>query len=184
MSADAESGPPRLVPDLPLPPYTHIPGRTPHPLSDPRGHSFGAAPNRPDAPDPDHWQICRPYLYGLDLFNHGYYWEAHEIWEGLWHACGRAGENADFLKGLIKLAAAGVKVMEDKRRGIQTHARRAEALFRKIAAELGGEDPSFWGLSLHDLIQFASAIADQLPEVKDVAAGSGSAVFSRFLIPS
>jgi uncharacterized protein len=22
--------------------------------------------------------------WGLDVFNHGYYWEAHEAWEGLW----------------------------------------------------------------------------------------------------
>jgi hypothetical protein len=51
----------------------------------------------------------RAYLRGIDLFNFGYWWESHEAWEGLWRACGRRGPAADFLKGLIKLAAAGVK---------------------------------------------------------------------------
>src|SRR5712692_7985241 len=99
----------RLVPEKPLPPYAYVPGRSPHPLSDPQGHSFGTKPERLDPPDPHYWHVCRPYLYGIDLFNHGYYWEAHEVWEGLWHACGRTGRTAAFLKGLIKLAAAGVK---------------------------------------------------------------------------
>src|SRR6266496_2854246 len=88
---------PRLVPDMPLPPYAHVPGRTPHPISDPRGHSFGARHELPDAPDEKHWQQCRAYQYGIDLFNHGYYWEAHEAWEGLWHACGRGGRMGSFL---------------------------------------------------------------------------------------
>src|SRR5947209_1764288 len=97
------SGVPRLVPDEPLPPYTYVPGRCPHPTSDPAGHSFNVPRERPAAPDPDNWAACRPYQVGIDLFNHGYYWEAHEVWEGLWHACGRKGMTADFLKGLIRL---------------------------------------------------------------------------------
>ena len=52
---------------------------------------------------------------GVALFNAGYYWEAHEAWEGLWHAYGRRGPTADVLKALIKLAAAGVKVREGQR---------------------------------------------------------------------
>ena len=51
---------------------------------------------RPDPPDPEQWHLCRPYLYGIDLFNDGYYWEAHEVWEGLWHACGLRGQPRAF----------------------------------------------------------------------------------------
>ena len=36
--------------------------------------------------------------------------KSHVAWESLWMACGRKGAVADFLKGLIKLAAAGVNV--------------------------------------------------------------------------
>jgi predicted metal-dependent hydrolase len=73
----------------------------------------------------------------MDLFNHGYYWEAHEAWESLWHAAGRTGPVADFLKGLIKLAAAGVKVAEGNQDGARSHAKRAAELFR--ACESLGE---------------------------------------------
>src|SRR5208282_3835567 len=96
--------PPRLVPEMAFPPYAFVPGYFPHPLSSPQGHSFGLQPEHPACLDPTNWQACRPFLRGLDLFNYGYYWEAHEVWEGLWNACGRSGMTADVLKGLIKLA--------------------------------------------------------------------------------
>jgi Domain of unknown function (DUF309) len=50
----------------------------------------------------------REYLHGIDLFNHGFYWGAHEAWEGLWVACGRRGPTATYLQAL-NLAAAGFK---------------------------------------------------------------------------
>jgi len=68
--------------------------------------------------DPANWQASAEYLRGIELFNHGYYWESHEVWESLWHAAGRTGPIADFLKGLIALAAAGVKVREGKAAGV------------------------------------------------------------------
>jgi predicted metal-dependent hydrolase len=149
---------PRWAPDQPFPAYAYVPGRFPHPLSDPQGHSFGAKPQRPDPPDPDQWRLCQPYLYGIDLFNHGYYWEAHEVWEGLWHACGRSGQTGQFLKGLIKLAAAGVKVREGIPQGVQNHARKAAELLRQTADEVGTEDSRYLGLRLGDLIRFAQEI--------------------------
>src|SRR2546430_17222014 len=100
----------RLVPDCPLPPYTFVPGQTPHPVSDPEGHSYGARHETPESVGPDDWRSSRPYLFGIDLFNAGFYWEAHETWEGLWHARGPPGRTADFLKGLIQMTAAGGKV--------------------------------------------------------------------------
>ena len=51
-------------------------------------------------------------LRGLLYYNAGYYWEAHEAWEAAWVIAGRQGPTADFYKGLIKLAAAGVKLYE------------------------------------------------------------------------
>ena len=169
---------PRYLPDVPLPPYAHVPGRTPHPVSDPRGHSFGHAPERAAAPDPDDWRGCRDYLRGLDLFNHGFYWEAHEVWEQLWHACGRAGPTADFLKGLIKLAAAGVKVREGRPRGVVGHARAAADLFRRG----GPPDRRRFGLSLGELTRFAETVADAPPASPDPAAPA-EVVFARALRP-
>lgn len=151
----------RLIPELPLPPYSYVPGgQFPHPLSDPAGHSFGLAREHVSAPNPDDWRECRPFLLGVDLFNHGFYWEAHEAWESLWHPAGRRGLLADFLKGLIKLAAAGVKVREGKRDGVIHHARRAAELF----AQVREDQPHFMGLDLTELIGYANAVAEQPPE--------------------
>lgn len=122
----------RLIPEEPFPPYAYVPGRFPHPTSDPAGHSFGVESVIPDQVEPDGWQDCRPYLYGIDLFNAGYFWESHVAWESLWMACGRKGMVADFLKGLIHLAAAGVKALEGKPEGVKSHSGRAAALFRRV----------------------------------------------------
>ena len=127
-------------------------------ISDPRGHSFGKLPERPEPPDPDHGLACRAYLYGIDLFNHGYYWESHESWEGLWHACGRTGILADFLKGLIQLAAAGVKHREGRPQGVRSHARRAADLWQGMVRSLGAGSDSFLGLRLGELIGLAEAV--------------------------
>jgi len=71
----------------------------------------------------------------IDLFNGGYYWESHVALESLWIACGRKGIVADFLKGLIKLAAAGVKGLEGKPEGVKSHSGRAS---RTLARSSGG----------------------------------------------
>src|SRR4051812_21882207 len=71
----------RLLPDLPLPSSPFVPGRAPHPFSDPAGHSFGQRETEPTELDPDQWMRNRVYLRGLDLFNAGYYWESHVEFE-------------------------------------------------------------------------------------------------------
>lgn len=122
----------RLVPEIPFPPYSYVPGHFPHPFSDPEGHSFGVEHPNPESLTEENWRTHSDYLFGCDLFNHGYFWEAHEFWEGLWHAAGRKGITADFLKGLIKLAAAGVKARESVAAGIISHANRAAELFQGL----------------------------------------------------
>src|SRR6516165_8641523 len=103
-ASSATPVPPRLVPERPLPPYTFVPGRAPHPVSDPAGHSHGAAPPAAAPLDPERWHTDKTYLYGIDLFNAGCFWESHAAWEALWLGCGRHGRVAYFLKGLIQLA--------------------------------------------------------------------------------
>jgi hypothetical protein len=148
--------PPRYLPDEPFPPYAFVPGgRFPHPFSDPAGRGYNAPREHPAVPDPDNWGASWAFLRGVDLFNHGYYWEAHEAWEGLWHACGRRGVVADFIKGLIQLAAAGVKHGEGVPQGVQTHARRAAELWRATARSLPTGGERFFGLRIGDLIDLA-----------------------------
>lgn len=147
-----------------FPAYAYVPkGPWPHPTRSLQGHSAGRLP-RPlvsvSPISPEAWDRSPAYLRGFRLFNAGYYWEAHEVWEELWHAHGRKGETADLLRGLIKLAAAGVKVRERQPRGVATHAQRAAALFRSVQ-DRGG--PSQLGLHLGELARLAQQIADDPP---------------------
>lgn len=154
--------PPRLT-DLPLPPYTFVPGKRPHPHADPAGHRFH--PPTATVVEPAHWQQCPAYLYGIDLFNHGYYWEAHESWEGPWNAVGRRGDVADMLKALIQLAVAGVKHLEEVPEGVTKHARRAAELCRAVAGT-GREE--FLGLRLDTLIALAEVVQHGWPDARPV----------------
>lgn len=125
--------PPRYAPGQPLPPYAFVPGHNPHPKRDPQGHMHGVPEPTPPPMDPDDPMASEAFLFGVDLFNRGFYWESHVWWEGLWHAHGRRGDMADLLKGLIRLAAAGVKAKGGKATGLREHALAAAGLFRGLA---------------------------------------------------
>lgn len=98
----------------PFPPYRYLPfqgaASRPHPRNDPQGHSYDADEEYLPHFTPDDWPSCEPFLYGIDLFNHGYWWEAHEAWETVWLAAGgRETRCGRFVQGLIQLAAAQLK---------------------------------------------------------------------------
>jgi hypothetical protein len=92
-----------------LPPYRYLPGRAPHPTRDPLGHSFGRHAHPQIDFDPARWSECEQYLYGIDLFNLRYWWEAHEALEAVWIAAGRTTMTGLFVQGLIQIAAAMLK---------------------------------------------------------------------------
>ncbi len=148
----------RLVPNRHFPSYAYIPLRWPHPTRDSKGHSYGEGDEKVEPLDPKSWRQCQTYLYGIDLFNYGYYWEAHDAWESVWLACGRKGVTGDFLKGLIKLAAAGVKAREGRTQRVQQQAKRAEELFRQTAGSVGSQRSRYMGFSLAQLIGFAGRL--------------------------
>lgn len=139
-----------------FPGYAHTPGATPHPLSDPRGHGCTYLAEATEPLDPHRWQSCSAWPIAIDLFNHGYYWEAHEAWETLWQAAGRRGPLADALKGLVKLAAAGVKAREGNAEGVRRHAERAGEL---LAAAVTHWDGRLAGLDLRRAQGIAQALA-------------------------
>src|ERR1035437_2234874 len=66
----------------------YVPGVHAHPRRDPTGHSYRPAPQLDRHPPwaPEEWRTLDDWLYGVDLFNRFYFWEAHEAWEGLWAA--------------------------------------------------------------------------------------------------
>ncbi len=132
----------RYMPAIALPPYSYVPGHDlPHPVNNPAGHLYAtkqhALPEPPVSPDDlthhDNW------LYALDLFNAGFYWEAHEAWEAFWHALGRTSPEARFVQGLIHLAAAAAKIREGKPPGVSRHTQRARELLGEMkSGSLGG----------------------------------------------
>src|SRR6516162_651504 len=146
----------RFLPERPWPTYAFVPGRDlPHPVADPEGHSFGVHAASVSI-DPARWQECDPYLWGIDLFNFGFYWEAHEAWEGVWRHYDRSETPALFLQGLIKLAAAGVKVREGVAEGVRSLAAGAAEHLREVCARADGG--SYCGLRIADLETAARGI--------------------------
>lgn len=157
-----DHGPPRLAPDRPLPAYAYVPrSGLPHPTADQEGHAYGRRPEEPARFDPARWASSPSYIFGVDLFNDRFFWEAHEAWETLWHALGRRGAAADMLKGLIKLAAAGVKHREGVPAGTRTHACRAAQLWRDVALTAEAQTGRMLGLRLDDLIALADRISQE-----------------------
>ncbi len=174
---------PRFVPDRPFPPYAYVPGRTPHPTRDPDGHSYGTELEIPEPPDPEEWHVCSDYLYGIDLFNHGFYWEAHEAWEGLWVACGRRGPTATYLQALINLAAAGFKARWGSARGMMANAETAVRLFKSAASQLGPHSSHYMGLDVHALTDYAGTISKPRQRTKTGAGDDDLLTFDLVLRP-
>lgn len=100
--------PPRLT-GRAFPAYRYVPGLHPHPVVNPEGHSHHAPPpERWDGSLP--WEQDEAWLHGLDLFNHRYWWEAHEHLEGLWHQVRRSQPlTGHGVQGLIQVAVCLLK---------------------------------------------------------------------------
>ncbi len=120
--------------DRPLPPYRFLPGRAAHPTRDPAGHSFGLPPTAPADLSRADWRTNADFLFAADLFNHRFWWEAHEIFEALWHAAGRQTPTGHCLQALIQCAAVHLQAELGHLRGAQSLLRRA----RRHAAAAGG----------------------------------------------
>ncbi len=108
MSPPAKKATPRYT-DRAFPSYRFVPGKSPHPTRDPDGHSYNKPLEQLDSFEIEQWQACEEYLYGIDLFNHGYWWEAHEALEAIWVTAGRQTQTGQFIQGLIQIAVAHLK---------------------------------------------------------------------------
>ena len=64
----------------PLPAYRYVPRLHPHPVRDARGHSHrgGLKLTRHGPWSADEWRTLDDWLYGVDLFNRFYFWEAQD----------------------------------------------------------------------------------------------------------
>lgn len=99
----------RYCPNRPFPAYRFIQGVTPHPVLDPKGHSYGRREQSLPFSPPEAWRENDEYLFGCDLYNFNYWWEAHEAWEAVWKTTGRTDATGQFLQGLIQISAGMIK---------------------------------------------------------------------------
>lgn len=134
---------------IPFPTYRHRAGRTPHPNKDPKGHSYGKIEVDSGKTTPEEWRETKPYLYGMDLFNHEFYWEAHEAWEFLWKPLDPDSAHALFLQGLIQAAAASLKYIENNRKGLT---KLSSGCVEKLQAVRDVEGETYMGVHLDELL--------------------------------
>jgi hypothetical protein len=95
------------------------------------------------------WRECPVYLYGCDLYNHGYWWEAHATWEQRWRLCDRRSPEGRFLKGLIQASTVHLLRETGKLRAARTVAQRAERNLAFVLKTIGhdrfrGLDVAAW----------------------------------------
>jgi uncharacterized protein len=101
---------------------------------------------------------------GVDLFNRGLYWEAHEAWEEAWMP-DRRGPDSGFYKGLIQVAAGCLHYRRRNRRGALNKWRSGADYLRPYL-------PRHLGLELAPLVKLADAYrltleaADGWPELR------------------
>ena len=164
---------PRYCPQRPFPPYRHIPGVTPHPIRNPLGHSYEPVEETsgPDTSDtllpPEMWRENEDYLYGVDLYNFAYWWEAHEAWEGLWHQA--EDTYRLFLQGLIQISAAHIKYHSRMLRPLRSLFLAGREKLRQVAYESYDTRGVYMGLGLLEFLEnaasfFATFFADDVTE--------------------
>jgi GNAT superfamily N-acetyltransferase len=164
---------PRLVPDAAFPAYRFLGDLHPHPRRDPRGHSSGLPEPAPGLPA-GRWRDDRTYLHGIDLYHHGYLWEAHEQWEACYFAATEPAHR-ELLHGLIQLAAAIIQSHRGRGAGVQILARAVVRHLRAAAAavpeggRLAGLDPR---ALLADVERHFGPVLDPAPPADAGTAGS------------
>ncbi len=121
----------------PFPSYRFVPGRNPHPRRDPHGHSYQLPEARPAPFPPEAWAQSEDFLYGIDLYNFAYWWEHHEVFEGLWHAAGHQSEQGRFFQAFIHLAAAHLKRFTESEAGGEPSLRKRVGKARAVSPYLG-----------------------------------------------
>lgn len=133
----------------PLPSYRYVPTQNPHPVIDPKGHSYQKKEEKPDFLPPDLWMQNEFYLYGIDLFNGGFWWEAHEAWETVWMTTPKTDLTGQFLQGLIQFSAALLKLFSGSERGFQNLTRESLQRLNFCLGELEQKKlRTFMGLDL------------------------------------
>lgn len=80
---------------------------------------------------------------GIEQFNAGHHWHAHEAWEQLW--LGLEGDDKLFVQGLIMSAAMLHQYARKVERGVANH-------YRNVLVRLPAHAPRKWGIDVQGLL--------------------------------
>lgn len=157
----------RYYPDAGFPVFAHKPGQTIHPDKSLEHQLLEALPTPTPLTDSTYAQNPH-YLFGIDLFNTGYYWEAHEAWETIWQIAKSNQDTKAFLwlKLLIKLTAACVKKEVAVNEGVTKH---LQGVREEIVHLEQFKQDQFYGVGLetiHEAIAIIESSTDQKPQIQ------------------
>lgn len=88
---------------------------------------------------------------GIETFNEGRHWHAHEAWEGVW--MDTTGPDRDFVQGLIMAAAMLVHYARGNPKGVANH-------WRNVQERLPRHAPKKWGIDVARLLGQLELFAD------------------------
>lgn len=103
------------------------------------------------------------FAEGVEQFNRGEYFAAHETWERLWLEAG--GQKKLFLQGTIQLAAAFHHLGRGNTRGARTLLRAGRAKLEQIS-------PVFWGIRVDRLRSETAIWSEALEREYDALPGT------------
>ncbi len=110
-----------------LPTIAYVPGQTTRPTEEPLCAERITPENLSKVAPADN-----PFfLFGVDLFNHHYFWEAHEAWETIWHLEDNP-ELRNLLQGAIQVSGGFLKIIQGNEKG-------ARILWKKAHGRLSRE---------------------------------------------
>ena len=135
---------PRYWPGPPFPAQRYVPGQVPHAQ---KPSQVGA--RAPWDGNESTLRTAPGFLWGVDLYNHGFYWEAHEEWEELWKQAAARSSARYFLQGLIQCAAASLKGSSEQWTACQT---LGEKGLSKLAKVRTAPDAHYQGLDLRKYV--------------------------------
>ena len=152
--------------DRPLPEYRHLPFQNAHPFLDEGGHSYGEKLSPSESFDTDSWQECEAYLYSIDLFNHGFWWEAHERLKHVSIGAGRESETGQFVQGLIQVAAALLKHFMREDKGAATLAELGLGNLQEVTGIYLGVDIATLVIQVQDCLKTENAKYPRIQLIK------------------
>ncbi len=141
--------------NTPFPAYRFIPGENPHPLKE-GGHMFLSGEPKVEKIIISDKTSHIHFLYSLDLFNHGFYWESHCWLEAIWNAHERTGDIALLSQGIIKLAAAAIKIKMNQKKVSLDHLNRAYELFSQI------KESNLVGINMNKLLNLKNLFSEDI----------------------